>query len=521
MRTRWQKNGYVADLQGSLLNSDGDTDNSSFFRPKVDISKTFKKLKGLRLGVYGEREKNSRFAPETDTLLNTSFYYDLFRIYAESKANDNLTLGINYSQRYDYAPKESEFQQSTYATDVNLTGTWRQKAKSQLRWNFNYRQLEIRDTTLSALDPQETFLGELEHSIRLWRGVVRSSTSYQISSGQEPRIEYQYIPVAAGQGNYQWTDLNQDSTVQLDEIQEIAFTDQGNAVRVTLFTDDFIRTHNVQLNQSLFIQPPAAWRDKKGLQIPSRLSAETVLVINRRTRRADDVSPWNPFQLSVADTSLVSVSSRIRGVLYYNRAHEKMEWRAGLLDSRNKAALTSGFESRGNEEQYLYTRWNLHQLWSLEVQGTLGQRYNDSEFFNNRDYDIDFFKVEPKLTFQPSTKFNIRAGYKLEWSENQLPETGELARLHDVKMEVDLRQIAKTTLQLNGSFTQVQFDGEPNSPIEFAMLQGLQNGQNFQWSISIDRRLSDAVQLLVSYEGRKTGLVRPVHVGRMQVRAVF
>ena len=53
------------------------------------------------------------------------------------------------------------------------------------------------------------------------------------------------------------------------------------------------------------------------------------------------------------------------------------------------------------------------------------------------------------------------------------------------------------------------------------MLEGLQDGKNYLWSLNLDRQLSKTVQMSLNYEGRKTGDNRVVHVGRAQVRAVF
>ncbi len=520
--TRLQKNGFVADLQGSLLNSDSDKEESTFFRPKGDLYKVFKKVNNMKLGVYGEREKNSRLNPDTDTLNNSSFHYDLYKVYLESDENENLGFGANYTRRFDYAPLESEFEQSTFAEEFNLNGRWRQAKNSNLRWNLTYRNLEVRDSTLTNQDPQQTFLGRLEHSMSLFDKLIRSTTNYEISSGQEPKIEYQYVPVENNQGNYQWTDLNQDSTVQLDEIQEIAFADQGNAIRITLFTNEFIRTHNVLLNQSLHITPPFKWKQSKGFKKSiSRFSTHSILIINRRTRQADDVVPWNPFQLEIADTSLVSINSRIRNTLYFNRAHETYELQGGMLDNRNKIVLISGFESRRTQEQYFRSRWNITRQLSWEFRATLGKRFNDSEFFNNRDYDIELYKLEPKISFQPSDRFRLKVGYKYEDSQNQIPESNEVAKVHDLNLELVLKKSISTALRISGSYARVTFDGEINSPVEFAMLQGLQNGQNFLWNVVFDRRLANNIQLNISYEGRKTGTADPVHVGRAQVRAAF
>ena len=68
----------------------------------------------------------------------------------------------------------------------------------------------------------------------------------------------------------------------------------------------------------------------------------------------------------------------------------------------------------------------------------------------------------------------------------------------------------------------IRYTGEANTPVAFAMLEGLQDGRNLLWNITLDRQLSKSMQLNFPYEGRRTGGAnRIIHVGRAQVRAVF
>ncbi len=78
-----------------------------------------------------------------------------------------------------------------------------------------------------------------------------------------------------------------------------------------------------------------------------------------------------------------------------------------------------------------------------------------------------------------------------------------------------------TSLRTKGVFANITYDGQPNTAIAYSMLEGLQNGKNFLWSVNLDRQLSKTVQLTLNYEGRKTGDNRMVHIGRAQVRALF
>ncbi len=522
-RLNFKRSGFAVDLQGNLLQTDATEESSTFFRPKADFSKTFKKLDNWKIGVYGEREKNDRYASNADTLSVNSFYYDMYKVYIQSPQNDNFSFGANYRQRYDYAPVDMDFLQNTVADEFNINGNWRQGKSSTLRWNLSYRELSISDPKLTNLDPQETFLGRLEHSLTLLKGTIRSSTNYEIGSGQERKQEYQYLPVAPGEGVYTWiADLNGDSIPQINEIEEAVFQNDANIIRVSIFTDDFIRTNNVSLNQSLRLAPRALWYQEKGFKkMLSRFSSQSTLRIIRKTREAPDVTAWNPFQLDVADTTLVSTNSAIRNTLFFNQGDPKYDLQIGQFNNRSKIILTTGFESRGNAEQFFRARWNITRYLTGIFNIASGNRKNDSEFFNNRDYSIDFYRIEPEITVLPLKNLRGIFSYKFQESTNNLPDGGERAIIHDLSVETTFNQNSKSSFRTSFSYVNIDFNGEANSNLEFAMLDGLRNGQNFLWNILFDRRLAKNIQLSLNYEGRKTGTNAIVHVGRAQVRATF
>jgi hypothetical protein len=517
--------GWEIDLIGNWLSTEGEDGSSTFLRPKGTISKTFRKLDNWKLGLYGEREKNDRMANGTDTLSSNSFYYDLFKVYLESPVNDTFNLGAQLLRRFDYAPVEFDFLQNTVATEMNVNGSWRLKRTLRLGGNITYRELEILKPSLSNQDPAQTFLGRVDLNLVLAKGAIQSNSTYEIGSGQEPKLEFDYVPVEPGQGNYIWLDslFNNDGVIQDFEMEIAPFQDIADHIRVSTFTDEFVRTDNVALNQSLRIDPRAIWYgQKKGFKkLLAKFSTQSTLKISRKTRAAPDVSAWNPFQLDIADTSLVAITSNIRNLLFFNRSNPKYDIQLGMTDNRNKFVQTSGFESRGAAEQFLKLRWNVSKALSTTISVGQGQREVDSEFFDSKDYLIEFQKLEPQLTYLPSKQFRAILKYRYQQDENTLKESGETALQHDFSLELTYNRTATTSIRSRLSYVNINFSGEPNSPIGFAMLNGLQNGQNFLWNISLDRRLSKNVQLSLSYEGRKTGTARVVHVGRAQVAATF
>lgn len=530
-RYAFLKNGYDIWVQGDFLTTNSLSENSRFFRPKANVAVPFLRdslgTKYWRMGFYGEREQNSRFtkSPQNggpDTLNRASFHYDLMKIYLETPESEVFNFNTNYLRRYDYAPDGTDFSASTLADELNLNGNWQQSRNSRLGWNFTWRQLTIRDTSLTNLDPSDTYLGRLDYTLNLLRGVVQSATSYEIGSGQERKVEFTYLQVPAGEGTHQWTDRNGDGKVQLDEVEIAPFQDLANALRVTVFTDEFIRTNNVAFNQSLRLEPKAVWFNAPGLKkFLGKFSTQSSLQINRKVREADGVSPWNPFQLDVEDTALVSTRSTVYNTLFFNRSDPKYDFQLGMSDNQNKLVQTTGFESRRLQQQFFKVRWNVTKWLSFQSAFTLGDDGQDSEQFENKRYRIRSFETEPQLTVQPSNKFRTGVTWRFKKAKNELGTVGEKATTHDLKWEMAYNQSATTSIRSEFSFVNINFDGQANSPVGFAFLQGLQNGKNYLWNITLDRQVAKNIRIGISYEGRKTGEARLVHVGRAQVGAVF
>ncbi|MBI1226294.1 MAG: hypothetical protein GC192_13755 [Bacteroidetes bacterium] len=530
-RYAYQKNGWDLWAQGDFLTTKSTTERSEFFRPKANFAMPFLRdstgTKFWKAGIYGERERNSRFTKSQigvgqDTLNAASFYYDLFKIYMESPENEKISFNTNYTRRYDYAPASKEFGASTLANELNLNGNWQQSRNSQLGWNFTWRQLLIQDTTLSKLDPSDTYLGRLDYSLNILKGVAQSNTSYEIGSGQERKLEFTYLQVPAGEGTHQWTDRNGDGKVQLDEVEIAPFQDVANAVRVTVFTDDFIRTNNVTFNQSLRLEPKGIWFNAKGgKKFLSKFSTQSSLQITRKVRQLDGVSAWNPFQLNVADTALVSTRSSIYNTLFFNRADPKYDIQLGMSDNQNKLVQTTGFESRRQQTQFVKTRWNISKSISFQTEFNLGTDAQGSEQFESKRYRIESWETKPQLTWQPSNSFRMGATWRHKFAENRLDTLGENAKTNDLKWEMTYNQSATTSIRSEFSFVKIDFTGQPNSPVGFAFLQGLQNGKNFIWSLTLDRQVAKNIRIGITYEGRETGEANLVHVGRAQVGAVF
>jgi len=121
----------------------------------ADFSKTFAKLNNLKIGVYGEREDNQRYATGRDTMQLSSFKFDILKAYLQTGESQTFQWRTEYTRRYDYLPNGADFGLATVADEVNLKGLWARYKHSRLNWNLTYRNMRA-DSILSQEKSQET-----------------------------------------------------------------------------------------------------------------------------------------------------------------------------------------------------------------------------------------------------------------------------------------------------------------------------------------------------------------------------
>ena len=99
---------------------------------------------------------------------------------------------------------------------------------------------------------------------------------------------------------------------------------------------------------------------------------------------------------------------------------------------------------------------------------------------------------------------------------------GQYAFKNRLTSEIRYNVLSKSVLNFRFSFVKILYNEAPNTPVSFAMLEGLQPGENLLWNLSYEKKMANNIQLSLSYDGRKTGKnAKVIHIGRAQVRALF
>lgn len=518
----FQKNGFLIDIQNNFLTASSELSSSTFSRPKITISKQFKKLDNWSIGWYGEREKNELYDKNSNILSPNSFLYDYSKWYIKSDQKDNFGFGFGYNKRVDYSPIPGSFTTSTTANEFELSGLWRVKSASNASWSFTYRSLEINDSALTQENANSVLLGNFNHILRLWKGAFNSTLNYKVSSGQEPKVEFDFREVLPGEGDYIWID-DGNGIQERNEFQISPFRDQANFVRINLFNNEFIRTNNAGFTQSLRIEPKTYFRGIEDENMFHSFISKFSLISNFRidNKNEGNSSILSLQQFNANDTSLVSFSSFYNGILYYNKGNPGFDIQLGVKNNANKIAQTLGYEQRGISEYYLRNRIAMKKNIDFITVFTQSGKTLRSEIFKNNDFIINSMKIEPQLVYRIGNQIRFNASYVHEQKANSLGDGKERAIINDIKIGFIYSRERTSRINSELKFASINYNGLPNTALELNMLDGLKNGKNMLWAIDYSKRIMKNIDLSITYEGRRTGGNRVIHVGRAQVKSSF
>lgn len=515
---KFQTEKWILLAGGSYLNSEADTIASNFFRPEAELTKIFPAIKGWKAGINYEGEHNRLFQTN-DSIITGSFYYDQFKYFISNPDSAVRHFNFDITQRSDKLPLEGAFADVTQGVTYNANGALTKNTNNRFSWQVTYRTLEIIDTALTAFEPENSLLSRVQHGLVIKKGLITSDIYYELGTGQEPKKEYTYVEVEPGLGVYTWNDYNANGIQELDEFEVSVFADEANFIQVFVPTDEYIRSNLTNFNYSIAINPKVIWFNKKGLEgFLGKFSGQSSLQSGRKVLDNKSIDGYNPFA-KIDDSLLVSSNVYFLNTIFFNRASSVFGIDFTWLENYNKQVITVGPESRGKDEYKITGRYKIINPVTVNMNYTTGRKYLISEAFADKNYTLPYYSVEPKFTFVKGSVFKFSGAYQFLKSNNS--EGSESLTNHEFSTDIRYNVLSKSTLSSKITYVKIHFEGVEDSPVGYAMLEGLQNGNNILWNLNYDKKLSQVLQLTISYEGRKTGDAPVTHVGRLQMRALF
>ena len=467
-----------------------------------------------------------------DTLTNLSYqFWEWEASVSNADSAENRHM-LNYAERTDWLKDTSVLSPATFARIYGYQIELNKYRNQRFATRVNYRTLEIRNDELTSQMKENTLISRFEYTFRLFKGTISSSTFYEIGSGLENKREFIYLETPPGQGTHIHVDYNDNGLKELDEFELAIQADQvasANYLKIFVPTDDYVKAFTNQFSQTLFVRPAAIWRSKHGpLKLISRFSDQFSYNVDRKNLQMNLVDQFNPFLFNIADTLLQSINSNLRNIFYFNQSHPIFgaDLNYQRLDGRN--FLAAGFESRSVEKTSVGFRWNFTKVLGLESRAEQGAKISNSNAatLSNRNFNIFYQQIEPKLTLQPGTIWRVSALFNYKEQHNRAAKNAaglgaERSIVRKTGLEFTLSTPEKGSLFLTGNLIQINYSGLPESPVGFEMLDGLQPGLNGTWGVSYQRTLANNLQLSLNYNGRQSPGIAVIHTGGVQARAFF
>jgi hypothetical protein len=81
--------------------------------------------------------------------------------------------------------------------------------------------------------------------------------------------------------------------------------------------------------------------------------------------------------------------------------------------------------------------------------------------------------------------------------------------------------VGSSSISLQARLIQIAFAGDKTNIASYELLEGLLPGQNITWNVGWQQSILNGLQLNLTYDGRKSEELQVIHIGRVQVTALF
>ena len=467
------------------------------------------------MGTKIALENNEQKETVTQELTPLTQKFSSYEVFYGIGDSTNVFAEIGYKNRVNDSIRNNEL------TKVNTSNTY--YLKSQLVKNtqtnlsvyVNYRKLNNEE---EGVDDERSLNSRLQFNQKFFKQLINWNTVFETNSGTLPQQDFTYVEVDEGQGAYTWIDYNENGIQELEEFEIAQFQDQGTYIRVLLPNRVFIKTHQNRLSQLLTINPQLLTNNVEDKSFWSHFYNQTSYLIDKKIKRENDNFDINPFK-DYGDNQL-GLNLSFRNVLFFNKGKQRYTTSYTFLSNKATNLLSVGsIENNVKSHQFNFVH-KFEESWLLNTFFNLGNRESISENFVSKNFNIDETLFNPKLSylFNDNARFDIF--YQFANKDNTI---GNLETLKQQKYGVSFSFSKNQKSAINGEFNYFSntFEGSQNSPVAYQMMEGLQPGKNFTWSLLAQKKLTKFLDLNLNYFGRKTETSKTIHTGTIQLKAYF
>lgn len=497
----------------SILKSESNLSESTFLRTFNRLTYNFKnQWIGTKLAAEDNEQREiltQQLTPLSQRFKSSELFYgvgDSTKVFAEF----GYKYRVNDSLRMNKVEKVNS--SNTYYVKSKII----QNVSTDLVVYINYRTLKSVD---KSVEDEQSLNSRLNFNQQLFDQMVQWNTVFETNSGSLPQQDFTYVKVELGQGAYAWIDYNNNGIQELNEFEIAQFQDQGEYIRVLLPNQVFVKTHQNRLSQTLTINPQQwAVSENANRQFWSHFYNQTAYLVDRKIERTNNAFDLNPF--ADRDGDQLALNKSVRNVLFFNRGKQHYTTSYTFLGNTARTLLSIGFQESRLKSHQLNFNHKFEESWLVNLKTSLEENESLSENFVSRNYKIDERRLQPKLSYLFNENARFDLFYQYTSKDNTIGNNETLLQNNfGLGFTYNKAQAVALTGEVN--FYDNTFEGNANTPVSYQMLEGLQPGKNFTWSLLAQKKLTAFLDLNLNYFGRKTETSKTIHTGTVQLKAYF
>ena len=497
----------------SLLETDDIHLNSFFYRSDNRLKYSYNK--GWS-GVEFSTEHNEKKDIELNQLDPISQKFQAYEVFTGIGDSTKVFVKLGYMHRTNDSLQKNRLTKVNTSNTYYLDSKWIQTQKTNLSLYANYRVFK---STNASAPLQKSINSRLQYSQKLANNGIHWNTLFETNAGRLPRQDFTYVEVEPGQGSFVWFDYNENGIQELEEFEIAQFQDQATYVRVLLPNQVYLRTHQNKLSQSLTLNP-IQWANspQASKRFWSHFYNQTSLLIDRKDINNSASIRLNPFHSNAEDQ--LALQSNFRNQLFYNRGKQHYTVSYSYSESKARNTLSFGYVEQETFSHQVNILHKIKEQWLLSLQTNLDENFSASENFSSKNFQLKESLLNPKVSYllDDNKRFDVYYQY-----QNKKNSIGDMEQLTQEKYGVSFMLTQNQKAAISGEFNYFsnEFSGISNTPVAYQMMEGLQPGTNFTWSLIAQKKLTKFLDLNLNYFGRKSETSRTIHTGTVQLKAYF
>ena len=500
-------------LNSSILNTEGVSTNSKFYRLNTKLNYSYSK--GWA-GVGLSSENNEKKQLLSNVLDPDSQKFRSYEFFNGIGDSTKVFAKIGYIHRVNDSLQDNRLVRVNTSNTYYLDSKWIQTKKTLLSLYANYRNFKSNN---SSSQSQKSINSRLQYSQKIANNLINLNTVYETNAGRLPQQDFTYVEVEPGQGSYVWFDYNDNGIQELEEFEVAQFQDQAIFVRILLPNQVYIRTHQNKLSQSITINP-TKWVNSINLtkKLLSHFYNQTTYLIDKKDKNNSKFIRLNPFQSNFEDQ--LALQSNFRNQLFFNRGKQDYTISYSYIDSKARNVLSFGYIKLESISHQINITHKIKDQWLFNLQTNFDDIKSKSENFSSKNYQLNQSLINPKLSYLLDDNKRFDVFYQYQKKNNLIGDSEQLIQ-YKCGTSFSLTQSEKTAVALELNYFSNKFEGNSNTPVAYQMMEGLQVGTNFTWSIIAQKKLTKYLDLNLNYFGRKSESSHTIHTGTVQLKAYF